>query len=61
MELPGWIKATENEFQRALGAAESLITLPRQIGQHRMQSLLSTRSIGIGVARELCKVSPKPG
>jgi hypothetical protein len=33
--------------------AESLIDYARQIGQHWMQ--------GIGVARELCKMRPKPG
>jgi hypothetical protein len=47
------VKATESEFYRAIGAAESLIEYARQIGQHWMQ--------GIGVARELCKMRPKPG
>ncbi len=47
------VKATESEFYRAIGAAESLIDYARQIGQHWMQ--------GIGVARELCKMRPKPG
>jgi hypothetical protein len=47
------VKATESEFYRAIGAAESLIDYAKQIGQHWMQ--------GIGVARELCKMRPKPG
>jgi hypothetical protein len=38
-----------------------LIDYAKQIGQHWMQSLLSTRSGGGGVARELCKMRPKPG
>jgi hypothetical protein len=47
------VKATESDFYRAIGAAESLIDYARQIGQHWMQ--------GIGMARELCKMRPKPG
>jgi hypothetical protein len=47
------VKATESEFYRAIGAAESLIDYAKQIGQHWMQ--------GIGVARELCKMRPRPG
>ena len=55
------VKATQSEFYRAIGAAESLIGYPKQIGQHWMQSPPSTRSGGIGVARELFKMRPKPG
>jgi hypothetical protein len=36
----GWttqVKATESEFYRAIGAAESLIDYARQIGQHWMK------------------------
>jgi hypothetical protein len=47
------VKATESEFYRAIGAAESLIDYAKQIGQHWMQ--------GIALARELCKMRPKPG
>ncbi len=55
------VKATQSEFYRAIGAAVSLIEYAKQIGQHWMQSLPPARSGGIGVARVLCKMRPKPG
>ncbi len=47
------VKATESEFYRAIGAADALIDFAKQIGQQWLQ--------GVGVARELCKIRPKPG
>ncbi len=47
------VKATESNFYRAIGAADSLIDYAKHIGQQWLQ--------GIGVARELCKMRSKPG
>jgi hypothetical protein len=52
----GWttqIKATESDFYRVIGAAESIIGYATRVGQHWFH--------GLGVARELCKMRPKPG
>ncbi len=47
------VKATENDFYRVIGAAESIIEYATRVGQCWFQ--------GLGVARELCKMRPKPG
>ncbi len=47
------VKATESEFYRVIGAAESIIDYAKRAGQRWFQ--------GLGVARELCKMRPKPG
>ncbi len=47
------VKATESDFYRVIGAAESIIDYATRVGQHWFQ--------GLGVARELCKMRAKPG
>ncbi len=47
------VKATESDFYRVIGAAESIIDYAMRAGQHWFQ--------GLGVARELCKMRSKPG
>ncbi len=47
------VKATESDFYRVIGAAESIIDYAKRAGQHWFH--------GLGVARELCKMRPKPG
>ena len=55
------VKATESDFYRVIGAAESIIDYAARVGQCWFQSLPSTRSGGLGVARELCKMRSKSG
>ena len=45
----------------AISIAQSIIEYATRVGQHWFQSLPSTRSGGVGVARELCKMRSKPG
>jgi hypothetical protein len=47
------VKATESDFHRVIGAAESIIEYAARVGQCWFQ--------GLGVARELCKMRAKPG
>jgi hypothetical protein len=47
------VKATESDFYRVIGAAESIIEYAARVGQCWFQ--------GLGVARELCKMRSKPG
>jgi hypothetical protein len=47
------VKATESDFYRVIGAAESIIDYATRVGQHWFQ--------GLGVAREPCKMRPEPG
>jgi hypothetical protein len=47
------VKATESDFYRVIGAAESIIEYAARVGQCWFQ--------GLGVARELCKMRAKPG
>ena len=47
------VKATESDFYRVIGAAESIINYATRVGQRWFQ--------GVGVARELCKLRSKPG
>jgi hypothetical protein len=47
------VKATESDFYRVIGAAESIIDYAARVGQCWFH--------GLGVARELCKMRAKPG